>query len=71
MHCYGPMPGYELLSELTDTCLATVDDAFIMYLFQLIEELSDDANDPYHYPVIRVLVSMAISKWGMAHSQIS
>ena len=26
------------------------------YLFQIIEQLSDDVNDPYHYPVIRVLV---------------
>lgn len=26
------------------------------YLFEIIEELSYDANDPYHYPVIRVLV---------------
>lgn len=33
------------------------EDDFIEYLFQIIEELSDDASDPYHYPVIRVLVS--------------
>ena len=36
--------------------LGCVDDAFVAYLFQIIEELSDDVNDPYHYPVIRVLV---------------
>jgi hypothetical protein len=36
--------------------LLHVDDAFVFYLFQLIEAFSDDANDPYHYPVIRVLV---------------
>ncbi|KAI5202793.1 hypothetical protein E4T39_04468 [Aureobasidium subglaciale] len=36
--------------------LATVDDAFVIYLFELIEELSNDANDPYHYPTIRVLL---------------
>jgi hypothetical protein len=35
---------------------ATVDDAFVIYLFELIEELSNDANDPYHYPIIRVLL---------------
>ena len=35
-----------------------VEDDFIEYLYQIIEELSDDANDPYHYPVIRVLVSI-------------
>jgi hypothetical protein len=34
----------------------TVDDDFILYLFRLIEELSDDADDPYHYPIIRVLL---------------
>lgn len=33
-----------------------MDDTFIIYLFELIEELSNDANDPYHYPIIRVLV---------------
>lgn len=36
--------------------LLQVDDGFIHYLFQIIEELSNDAHDPYHYPVIRVLV---------------
>lgn len=33
-----------------------VDDAFVRQLFALIEELSNDVNDPYHYPIIRVLV---------------
>lgn len=33
-----------------------IEDDFIAHLFQIIEELSDDVNDPYHYPVIRVLV---------------
>jgi len=33
-----------------------VDDAFVCQLFRLIEQLSDDVNDPYHYPIIRVLV---------------
>ena len=28
----------------------------MLYLFQLIEQLSDDADDPYHYPIIRVLL---------------
>lgn len=36
--------------------LLCVDDNFIMYMFQLIEGLSDDVNDPYHYPIIRVLL---------------
>lgn len=33
-----------------------IDDDVIIYLFELIEGLSNDVNDPYHYPVIRVLV---------------
>lgn len=37
--------------------LSQVDDEFVVMLFQIIEELSDDVDDPYHYPVIRVLVS--------------
>ncbi|RMX78537.1 hypothetical protein D0868_16456, partial [Hortaea werneckii] len=38
--------------------LVAVDDNFILYLLQLIEQLSDDADDPYHYPVIRVLLAL-------------
>lgn len=34
-----------------------VDDDFVQGLFELVEDLSYDVNDPYHYPVIRVLVS--------------
>ncbi|KAK3989670.1 hypothetical protein QBC44DRAFT_326889 [Cladorrhinum sp. PSN332] len=36
--------------------LMQIDDSFVTYLFQLIEALADDANDPYHYSVIRVLL---------------
>ncbi|KAF3763709.1 hypothetical protein M406DRAFT_262659 [Cryphonectria parasitica EP155] len=36
--------------------LLCVDDNFIIYMFHLIEGLSDDVNDPYHYPIIRVLL---------------
>lgn len=36
--------------------LVCVDDSFIIYMFQLIEGLSDDVNDPYHYPIIRILL---------------
>lgn len=36
--------------------LKLVDDPFVHYLFQIIEEVSDDVHDPYHYPTIRVLV---------------
>ncbi|KAL4977437.1 hypothetical protein BDW66DRAFT_33093 [Aspergillus desertorum] len=36
--------------------LILVDDDFVRGLFDIIEHLSYDANDPYHYPVIRVLL---------------
>ncbi|PGH15123.1 hypothetical protein AJ79_02649 [Helicocarpus griseus UAMH5409] len=36
--------------------LVLVDDDFVKHLFRIIEELSDDVGDPYHYPVIRVLL---------------
>ncbi len=35
----------------------SVNDAFILSLFQKIEQGSDNVDDPYHYPVIRVLVN--------------
>lgn len=34
-----------------------VEDDFIESLFRIIEGHSDDVDDPYHYPIIRVLVS--------------
>ncbi|EFQ97355.1 hypothetical protein MGYG_00394 [Nannizzia gypsea CBS 118893] len=36
--------------------LVTVDDEFIKYLLQIIEEPPEEPNDPYHYAVIRVLL---------------
>ncbi|EEP80627.1 conserved hypothetical protein [Uncinocarpus reesii 1704] len=33
-----------------------VDDDFVKFLFGIIEEVSNDVDDPYHYPVIRVLL---------------
>ena len=47
-----------MFSTLSDNPTATVNDDFVLHLFQLIEQLSDDADDPYHYPIIRVLVRM-------------
>ena len=35
-----------------------VEDDFIASLLEIIEGHSDDVNDPYHYPVIRVLVRL-------------
>ncbi|KAL2114998.1 hypothetical protein VTJ04DRAFT_10661 [Mycothermus thermophilus] len=49
---------YEMarIEHLRPEDLLQVDDNFVMYLFRLIEALSDDASDPYHYVVIRVLL---------------
>lgn len=42
-----------------------VDDDFIRCLFDIIEDLSYDVTDPYHYPVIRVLVGTDHGPFGM------
>jgi len=49
---------YEMsrVQKLTRDDLSFVDDAFILYLLQLVENLSEDVDDPYHYPIIRVLL---------------
>ncbi|KZL72182.1 ldb17 protein, partial [Colletotrichum incanum] len=49
---------YEMsrIERLRTADLLQVDDGFIAYLFQIIEELSNDVHDPYHYPIIRVLL---------------
>jgi hypothetical protein len=44
------------IQKLTRDDMVVIDDNFILLLFQLIEQLSDDAEDPYHYPIIRVLL---------------
>jgi stress-induced morphogen len=51
---------YEMsrMERLRPDDLELVDDAFIHHLFGLIEVVSDDVDDPYHYPTIRVLVSV-------------
>lgn len=50
---------YEMsrMERLRNDDIQRVDDGFIHYLFRIIEDVSDDVNDPYHYPTIRVLVS--------------
>ena len=50
-----------VVSWMLTCALDAVDDAFIIYLLDIIEGASDDAEDPYHYPVIRVLVRMPTS----------
>ncbi|KAJ8130034.1 hypothetical protein O1611_g3595 [Lasiodiplodia mahajangana] len=49
---------YEMsrIQKLRVQDLIHVDDGFVNYLFELTEILSDDVNDPCHYPIIRVLL---------------
>ncbi|KAI0431264.1 hypothetical protein F5Y09DRAFT_305199 [Xylaria sp. FL1042] len=49
---------YEMsrIQKLRVEDLMHVDDGFVNYLFELTEILSDDVNDPCHYPIIRVLL---------------
>ncbi|KAH8891669.1 hypothetical protein GQ53DRAFT_823671 [Thozetella sp. PMI_491] len=49
---------YEMsrIEQLRPEDLMQVDDGFVIYLCRLIEAVSDDVDDPYHYPVIRVLL---------------
>jgi hypothetical protein len=54
--CGAVITLHQPFTNLAGRCAGYVDDAFVTHLFQIIEEVSDDANDPYHYPVIRVLV---------------
>ncbi|KAH8726637.1 hypothetical protein GQ44DRAFT_613418 [Phaeosphaeriaceae sp. PMI808] len=44
------------VQRLTPEDFMAVNDDFIIYLLDVIEGVSDDADDPYHYPVIRVLL---------------
>lgn len=49
---------YEMsrIERISSEDLMQVTDEFVQYMFQVIESLSDDVDDPYHYPIIRVLV---------------
>jgi len=48
---------YEMsrIQEIRWEDLEAIDDEFIKYLFHVVEEEPEDDN-PYHYPVIRMLV---------------
>ena len=50
---------YEMsrVERLKTSDLGLVDDDFVHQLFSIIEGVSNDVQDPYHYPTIRVLVS--------------
>ncbi|KAI6300234.1 hypothetical protein MCOR33_004026 [Pyricularia grisea] len=49
---------YEMsrIERISSEDLMQVTDEFVQYMFQVIESLSDDVDDPYHYPIIRVLL---------------
>ncbi|KAF2085424.1 hypothetical protein K490DRAFT_46903 [Saccharata proteae CBS 121410] len=49
---------YEMsrIQRLTSEDLSAVDDTFVLSLFQTVEELFNDPNDPYCYHVIRILL---------------
>ncbi|KAG8529283.1 uncharacterized protein KY384_005918 [Bacidia gigantensis] len=49
---------YEMarIQRLKTEDLILIEDDFVMYMFGIIEGLSDDVNDPYLYPVVRVLL---------------
>ncbi|KAF2150005.1 hypothetical protein K461DRAFT_230493 [Myriangium duriaei CBS 260.36] len=55
------------IQQLSRDDLQMVDDAFVLYLFQLIEQLSDDASDPYHFAIVRIL--LVINEQYMCFSQ--
>ncbi|KAJ5172900.1 hypothetical protein N7492_005493 [Penicillium capsulatum] len=50
--------------------MVLVDDDFIRCLFDIIEDLSYDVTDPYHYPVIRVLLVLNEQFMISAHDPI-
>lgn len=54
---------YEMsrIERLKPEELILVDDLFIHSLFGIIEGVSNDVSDPYHYPTIRVLVRVALT----------
>ena len=41
---------------LTSNSTVSIDDDFIMYMFDIVESLANDVRDPYLSPIIRVLV---------------
>ncbi|ETN41490.1 uncharacterized protein HMPREF1541_03426 [Cyphellophora europaea CBS 101466] len=49
---------YEMsrIQRISNDDLACVTDEFVQCLFDLIEHVAGNVNDPYHYPVIRVLL---------------
>ncbi|CAZ82682.1 unnamed protein product [Tuber melanosporum] len=61
---------YEMsrIQRLRREDLEAIDDGFISYLFGLVEEDPEDPNDPYHYPVIRILLVLNEQYMVSAHA---
>jgi hypothetical protein len=51
------------------SCPASINDKFVVSLFAIIESVSNDVSDPYHYPVIRVLLVLNEQYMVVAASQ--
>ncbi|WEW60599.1 pre-rRNA processing [Emydomyces testavorans] len=51
--------------------LVLVDDDFVKFLFGIIEEVSDDVDDPYHYSAIRVLLVLNEQFMVSAHDPVT
>ncbi|KAI9666199.1 MAG: hypothetical protein M1821_004134 [Bathelium mastoideum] len=50
---------YEMsrIQQLRWEDLMTVDDNIVLYLFRTVESISNDVHDPYHYPIIRLVLN--------------
>lgn len=64
---------YEMsrIQKITTEDLLRVKDEFVTYLFDIIEQISGDVHDPYHYPVIRVLLVLNEQFMVSAHEPMS
>lgn len=64
---------YEMsrIQKITPEDLLHVQDECVTHLFNIIEQISGDVHDPYHYPVIRVLLVLSEQFMVAAHEPTS
>ena len=64
---------YEMsrIQKISTEDLLHVKDEFVTQLFDIIEQISGDVHDPYHYPVIRVLLVLSEQFMVAAHDPTS
>jgi Protein of unknown function (DUF2013) len=64
---------YEMsrIQKITTEDLLHVKDEFVRQLFDIIEHISGDVHDPYHYPVIRVVLVLNEQFMVSAHEPMS